>query len=461
MHSDSELNSNSIPRRIADHVLPPLAWLICRTLGVITWCFTNRREVATRNLAHAFPERSEAWHRKIAFKSVLRMFELFAIPTVLPWLSGNELRKRFSLAEGAEGRLDVLTGDEASIVQSPHCAMMESLAMLPELHKGTRFTTVYRPFDFSFAEKYVLWARSRWGMKFLSRKAGLLGIRHALGNGDNVGILFDQNAMTAGALILSFGRICSSTDLPGILASKLHIKTYIIHARRTGFLCAVFDLIEVKHDGTTPDITARTSLILENMLRKDEEACADWMWAHRRWKIILRGPERCLNNTHKKNYLDYSVRAMGLSELPRRQPYCVRVPENRAMAELLVAWLPRLREQRKDVRWIILAPEMAKDLFREGENCERLVSFGPGGLKVALQSMASEWTEMFMSFQPDSDTRAEAKLCRAQYSLGITSKGAKGARGHMLLPDARASDPAQFEAVLRDYFRFSGMDAPE
>jgi lauroyl/myristoyl acyltransferase len=445
-------------QRITDKALPPLAWLFCRTLGLLTYLLTKRREIATRNIALAFPERSARWQRKIAFRSVLRMFELFTIPLVNPWLSEKEQRKRYVVDADEVRKLRELDQSGGSVLQPPHCAMTESLAMVPMLVPGFHVSTMYRPLDFGPAERYVLWARSRWGSSMISRKSNPLEIKHRLSAGDNIVILFDQNAGRIGSLILSFGRICSATDLPGLLASHVHARTCLVLAKRSGFLRAQIRTYEIEHDGTTADITVRTTLVLEELLRKDEELCADWMWAHRRWKSTLCGASHSLTNRHKKNYLANSLKAMGLTELPRRQPYCLRMPDQRAKAELVAAWLPALREQRKDVRWIVVAPEASADLFREGENCERLVRFKPGGLKAALKSAASEWTEMFMSFEPNACSRREARLCRAEWSAGISTLGRKGGGEHLLLDAPLAGDTEKFAEALKDYFRMCGME---
>jgi len=450
---------NSFPRRVADIVLPPLAWLLCQTLGILTWVLSSRRQIATRNLALAFPERSPRWHRRIAFLSVLRMFELFIIPLVNPWLSEKELRRRFTVSPDVMQKLLLLSKNGGVVFQPPHFATTEALAMAPMLVEGLHVSTMYRPLDFGPADRYVLRARSRWGSSMVSRRENPLEIKHRLSAGDNVVILFDQNAGRIGSLILSFERICCATDLPGLLASRAHATCCLIVGRRNGFLRAGLEVFDIPHDGTCADITARTTLVLEELLRKDDELCADWLWAHRRWKSVLSGASNSLKNNHKKNYLQNSLHAMGLSELPRRQPYCVRVPDGRAESELLAAWMPALRERRKDVRWIVVAPAACADLFVEGENCERLVSFTPGGLKKALKSVAGEWTEMYMSFEPDSDTRGEASLCRAEWSAGISTKGRKGKREHLLLDARQTGDAKTFAETLKDYFRMCGMES--
>jgi lauroyl/myristoyl acyltransferase len=458
MNVETQTGRNGILRHIADVVLPPVAWLMCRTLGLLTWTFTSRGDDAVRNLAHAFPERSAAWHRRIAFQSVTRMFEMFSTPLFMPWMSDRALCKRFSLAPSTDEKLAKIISDGPCILLSPHSAMFESMSMMPLLHKGINFTSVYRPLDFKPADRYVLWARSNWGLKFISRKESLLGVRHVISRGENLGILFDQNALTAGALILSFGRICSTTDLPAILATKLHLRTYIVLARRKGFMRASFDAMEVGSDGTIADLTVRTSLMLENILRNDEGACADWMWAHRRWKSPLCRVPHTLSIARKKSFLDASLHAEGLSALPRLNPFCLRLPDDPALARIAAGWMERLREARPDVRWVVLAPKHSAELFTEGGNCERLIAFEPGGSRAALRIVREEWPEFYLSLEPSADNRADAERCRAFRSIGLTLSGSKGGKGHDLFPIPPERTQADaFDKLLDDLFKACGM----
>lgn len=456
-------SGNGFANRIANFVLPPAAWLLCRALGLFTWCFTDRGKDAMRNLALAFPERDAAWHRRIAFKSIMRMFEMFAIPMVLPWLSERELRKRFHFKEGAEERFSNAGDAGASVMQTPHCAMSESLVLIPLLHPSVKLTTVYRPLDFPPAERYVKWVRSHWGMHMLSRKEGLLGLRRVLGKGQSVAILFDQNALSAGALILSFGRVCSATDLPGILAEKMHIPTLLGHARRTGFLKAEFDFIPVPGECTSANITTRSALLLENILRKDEDTCADWMWAHRRWKgLHCRHTNMLTLSAQKKSYIEASLAAMGIDAIPRRQPYILRVPDAPAKARQLAEWMPRLREARPDVRWIVLAHEMCAHAFIEGENCERLVTYRRESYETVLRSLSEEWPDFLLSLEPDGKTRREAARCNARISLGLSTKKGRNKTPHQLLMiESRQTDIKSFGSLLETVFEHCGLGRQE
>jgi lauroyl/myristoyl acyltransferase len=452
---------NGILRRVADHVLPPLAWGLCRALGVAACALTNRQEVAERNLALAFPDRDAKWHRRTARKSILYMFELFAIPLVNPWLSEKTLRERFQLSSGIDERIcKMLEEGKAMVVQPPHFATSEALTLLPARYEKLEVSDIYRPLDFGPADRYVHWARSRWGLKMYSRKDALLELHRRLGKGEIVSIPFDQNTINAGALVLCFGRVCAATELPSILASKGAVDSAIVVARRKGFLRASFELVEVAHDGTKADMTARYNLALERTLSEDEELCASWMWAHRRWKHNFTNPGQCLTLKNRKDYLANSLAALGLKELPRREPFVLRLPDSPELAASVASWLPKLREGRKDVRWIIVAPEAAAGMFRMGGNCERVVTFAEGDARSALESLRSEWPGFIFCLETDANACEEAKACRAEriVSLSLNSEVNKRNRKTFRVTEDQLS-AGNFHNTLATVFHGCGLEA--
>ena len=452
-------NRDSVSERIAAFLLPPVAWVFCRVIGFLTWHLTSRRDIAIRNVALAFPERDTAWHRRIAHASVMRMIEMFTLPLVLPFLGEQEIRRRFVPSQESFDAFAKVLQNGPAVMQTHHCSMSESLVTVPLFYPGVRITTVYRPLDFRPADRLVLRARQHWGMKLLSRKDGLLGLRKALADGESVGIFFDQNALTAGALIMCFGRVCTATDLPGILAAKLHIPCYLVHTRRTGFMRAQFDLFEIASDGSAADITVRSCLRLEKILREDDNACADWMWAHRRWNSFhARAGASALNLEAHRDYLPQSLAAMGLSELPRRQPFCLRMPANPELAKIAAGWLPRLRAARPDVRWIVVSHAAAAPNFHEGENCEKLVTYSRGGIGSALASIRSEYPQIYFSLEADSDLVSEAEACHAEYKVGISTRTAyRKVRKVAFIAAPERLEKDAFDALLADFFAYCGL----
>ena len=451
---------NGFLRKIADVLLPPPVWLLCRTLGLVTWyLLPERRAVAIRNLALAFPERDERWRKRIAFQSVMQMFELFAVPLVNPWLSDDEIRRRYLFHDDALQTLMRVRDGHSAMMMVPHFSASEALTIAGFFVPGVKFTNLYRPLDFRPAELYVHWARSRWGMNLVSRKTGLLGISTVMTRRESVGLLFDQNTMTAGALILSFGRVCSATDLPGILQARHKCEVYLVLAKRTGFLRAEVKLDPIVTDDTVATTTAVSSYEMEKAMQNDDDLCAEWLWAHNRWRSELCEPHHCLTLSFKKDYLAESMRLHGLKELPRRQPFIVRAPSDPARARILARWMPRLHVARPDVRWIVVANSECAGDFIPGTNCERLVIADHSNLRQVLASLRTEWAEIYFALDPESNPVAERKACASQRVIGFGAGPERNKHGITVFK----VDPAQlaterYDELLAAVFKRCGLE---
>ncbi len=93
-------------------------------------------------------------------------------------------------------------------------------------------------------------------MRLLSRKEGFAEALKILRGGGCIGLLFDQNAGMQGVLTTFFGRVCSTTELPGLLAEKFWRRCpHVLSATGTGFWRVEFESNLIAHDGTAEGIT--------------------------------------------------------------------------------------------------------------------------------------------------------------------------------------------------------------
>src|SRR5204863_7511417 len=116
----------------------------------------------------------------------------------------------------------------ATIVCSPHLACWEAQTAQPLLVPGPfpEFGIIFRPLHNPAANAFVQRSRERFGMKLLSRKEGFAAALKILRRRGFVGVLFDQNAGMQGALTTLFGRVCSTTELPGLMAEKFDARVF-------------------------------------------------------------------------------------------------------------------------------------------------------------------------------------------------------------------------------------------
>ena len=225
--------------RIAAHSPEGLLRLLSHGLGDgIFLLLPRRRRLILSNLHHAFPERDEAWRRRLGRESCRRLVETGLLSLALPYLGPERLRRIVRagpelLALHARHRED----PAPTLICSPHLAHWEVQTAQPLVVPGAfpEFGIIYRPLDAPAADRFVRAARERFGMRLLSRKEGFAEALKILRRRGFVGILFDQNAGLQGALTTLFGRVCATTELPGLLAEKFGARVYGIYPRRHGF----------------------------------------------------------------------------------------------------------------------------------------------------------------------------------------------------------------------------------
>jgi lauroyl/myristoyl acyltransferase len=244
-----------------------------------------RRKIILRNLAASFPDKDRAWVRRIGRLSCRRTAEMGLYAIASPRLSEAEVRARTQIHP------DVLNGPHSLRVPSgqvlfvPHFTLMEMMSAVKLIDADLGrldWVTLYRPLDLAAAEVWVKASRERFGMRLVSRRDGFGQTMQAVRNGQVAIILFDQSTHL-GAQMEFLGRPVATTDLPGIIAQRFKVPARVFWAERTGFWrCQLRS-----HALTATDsvgLTLESNAWLAARLRSSDDACADWLWAHDRWK---------------------------------------------------------------------------------------------------------------------------------------------------------------------------------
>ena len=271
------------------------AWLLARlpegfaranaaALGLLLWGL--RRRVIRANLRAAFPDRDEAWVRHIGRLSCRRAAEMGLFSIVSPRLSDDAIRARVQVHPEALAGEARLTSDVGGLVLFvPHFTLMEMMTAItlaaPAL--GDRpWVTLYRPLNQPAADAWVKAARERFGMRLASRRDGFGELMRNVRAGGASCILFDQK-IQSGRRLTFLGRPAAVTHLPGLLAQRHKAATRIFWAERTGFWRCVLRSAVLRSTDTA-GLTRESNAWLETRLRSSDEACADWLWAHDRWR---------------------------------------------------------------------------------------------------------------------------------------------------------------------------------
>jgi heptosyltransferase II len=456
---------NVLGRLLAAAPEPVLKALAALGGELILWLAPRRRRVLRSNLHHAFPGRPRSWRRAVARESSRRLVETAMLSLAAPFLSERRIRRIAVLAPSAEAfARDLAAGPRPVVLATLHLALWESQTWFKLLSPVPLpdFGIIFRPLDNPSVDAFVRRTREKHGMKLLSRRGGFaeaLGILRAKGC---VGVLFDQNAGQQGALTLLLGRVCSSTELPGVLAAKFGAELRTFYPRRTAFWRVAFESEPVAFDGTAPGATLSLNRWFEAAMA-DEGLCASWLWAHDRWRN-QDIPSVRLRLAARRNLLGADLRARGLAALPRNTRVWVRLPNWLGDVAMALPLLRALRASRPDAEITLLAKPAFAPLLRSlgiADRVRELPARGPGyfahfaGLRAQYPDV---WLLLTNSFRGDLEARAAG--CPQRF--GIRRPG----RGRPLLSEAY-SLPGGFDEgrhhqleLWENFLRHFGLDAP-
>ena len=453
-------------------------WLIAHTPEPLLRAFTafcgdllillspRRRRLVFSNLHHAFPEKSAAWHRRLARKSSRRIFETALLSLAGPYLSETRLRRIVHVTAPV---IDCFRHHESAphplIVATPHIAYWESLTWLSLFLPVPmrEFGVIFRPLDNPTADAWVKSTRERHGMKLLSRKEGLTESFRILKRNGTVGILFDQNAGTQGALTTLLGRVCSTTELPGLLAERSGAKIVTFYPRRLDFWRVQFELTEIAYDGTAPSAIIALNRWLENTLTHDENLSASCLWSHDRWRH-QDIPTKRFRLESKRNLLELDLAARGLASPPRKTRFFIRLPNWLGDVVMAVPLLRALRASRPDAEITFIAKGAFLPLLAQTGLADKLIALPKRNWKYFLffRSLRREYPDAYLLLTHSVRGDLEAKLTGCRQRFGLVKHG----RRRPLLTH-RYEVPATFDEkhhhqleLWENLFRHFGLELP-
>lgn len=428
--------------------------------------FPRRRQLVLSNLDHAFPDQPRTWQRKIARESFRRLVETALLSLATPYLSAERYRR---IIRAAPELLAVFSAHErdpaATLICSPHIAYWEVQTAMPLIVPGKfpEFGVIFRPLDNPTADAFVKKSRERFGMKLLSRREGFAEALKILRRQGFVGVLFDQNAGLQGALTTLFGRVCSTTELPGLMAEKFSARVYGIFPRRLGFWRIEIGAERVTSESTTEAVTLALNRWLEALLRRDENLCASWLWGHNRWRN-QDIPGKRLRLEAKRDLLAADLRARGLTELPRKTRLFIRLPN--WLGDVVMAWplLQAIRRSRPDAEITLLAKKPFLPLLEQWNVADRLRPLpAPGwGYFGTFRRVSRDYPDVWILFTNSFRGDLEAWLSGCRQRFGILRAGKRRPLlSHAYRVPATFDERTQHQLKLwEDFLRHFGLNAP-
>jgi heptosyltransferase-2 len=433
---------------------------------VIFFALPRRRRLVLSNLHHAFPERPAAWHRRIGRESCRRLVETGLLSLATPYLDERRYRRIVTASPELQAAYSLQHSDPAAtLICSPHLAYWEAQTAMSLVVTGPfpEFGIIFRPLDNPAADALVKSSRERFGMKLLSRKEGFAEALKILRRRGFVGVLFDQNAGLQGALTTLFDRVCSTTELPGLMAEKFNARVYGIFPVRRGFWRVEISVHRIEHDASSASVTLGLNRWLETLLRSDENLCASWLWAHDRWRNQDM-PSRRLRLEAKRNLLAADLAARGLLAPPRRTRIWIRLPNWLGDVVMALPLLRAIRASRPDAELTLVAKRPFLPLLEAWGVADRLHALPPAGRGYFrhFRRLQSEFPDVWILFTNSFRGDLEARLTNCRQRFGLVRPGkSRPLLSHAYPVPGDFDESAQHQLTLWDNFlRHFGLNAP-
>jgi KDO2-lipid IV(A) lauroyltransferase len=173
------------------------------------------------------------------------------------------------------------------ILITGHCGNWELLALATavRIQKG-KIVARYQnnPYLNRFMEK----AREKYGNSVIYKKGALKQILLSLKRNEMVGILIDQNVVSAEGVVIEFlGKKAYTTKMPALIAMKTGspVIPAFIHRVNGSHTIEFLEEIELASSEDTEEAVISNTLAfsqsVEDYITKNP---TEWLWMHRRWK---------------------------------------------------------------------------------------------------------------------------------------------------------------------------------
>lgn len=269
--------------------LGAVAWL-GRVFGALAYVLDGRhRSVAQRNIAACFPEKSAAEVRALARENFERIGESFACAVKTASFDAAGIRAVTDFV-GAEKLPKAAAGEKPRSVVCAvgHFANFELLGRSALWVPGYQVATTYRGLRQEGLTRVMQELREKSGSLFFERRKDADALKTAMSQpGMLLGLFTDQHAGDRGVRLPFFGRDCSTSVAPGVLALRYGCPLFTVICYRIApgrWRIEVGDEIPTHANGqprSTEDMARDMNRAFEVAIRRDP---ANWFWVHNRWK---------------------------------------------------------------------------------------------------------------------------------------------------------------------------------
>ena len=348
-------------------------------LGSCSWLVSGKyRRLAERNVGIAFgDEKPPGELRRLVRRHFRRLGANLLSSVKLTQMSPEKILQRVTV-ENIESMDSRFRAGIPVVLVLSHLGIWELFAQLmPKFVGYVRNASVYQRLGNRFIDAHVRRTRSQTGLELFDRKDGFQPVIDLLRSGGGVGVLSDQHAGDHGLWTPFFGRLASTSPLPGLLAKRTRAAVIAAAVYTTGPARwrMVFTERFDQPDASIADLTSKINKVIEQQIRVAPE---DWFWVHNRWKTPQ--PNFLLARYKRGVYLPPGVSAHDL------KPFRILVRSSNWLGDAVMS-VPAVRaikNGRPDAQVTIAAPSKIAPMWKLVPGVDAIIPLPNGSLLSAV-----------------------------------------------------------------------------
>ncbi len=424
-----------------------------RSLGWLAWlALPGYRRLARHNLQIAFGgEMSPAERRRIVRRHFQNLGANLLSGVKLGTLPLAEAAK-FVRLEGADEVHRHLRAGRPIVMALSHLSNWEVFTQMTPHHFGSvALGTVYQKLRNRRIDEFVQRQRTRFGVRVFERSEGFQEAIRLLRSGGIIGILSDQHAGDGGMWTPFFGRLASTSPLPGVLSKRTGaaLIAAAIYTDGPGKWRMTFSPALDQPNDTVASLTAKTNAAIADEIRKAPE---DWFWVHNRWK------------TPKPNWLlsEYKRGLFLPDDLSTLQPFRILIRASNWLGDSVIS-IPAVRaikRGRPDAQITILAPEKIAAVWRLVPEVDAVMSLGEMTLPAVARALRREGPfDVGIAFPNSLRSALELWLGKIPRRVGYAGHFRRWLLNQVVRPVERTGPPSHQVEHYLDLARSLGVKA--
>ncbi|MGC2351976.1 MAG: lipopolysaccharide heptosyltransferase II [Candidatus Udaeobacter sp.] len=356
-----------------------LLFAVGQILGSCAWLVSGKyRRLAERNVAIAFAnEKPPGELRRLVRRHFRRLGANLLCSVKLTQMLPDKILQRVTV-ENIESMDSRFRAGIPVVLVLSHLGIWELFAQLmPKFVGYVRNASVYQRLGNRFIDAHIRRTRGQTGLELFDRKDGFQPVIDLLRSGGGVGVLSDQHAGDHGLWTPFFGRLASTSPLPGLLAKRTRAAVIAAAVYTTGPARwrMVFTERFDQPGASIADLTSKINKVIEQQIRVAPE---DWFWVHNRWKTPQ--PNFLLARYKRGIYLPPAVSTHDL------KPFQILIRSSNWLGDAVMS-VPAVRAIKKgrpDAQVTIATPSNIAPMWKLVPGVDAIISLPNGSLLSAV-----------------------------------------------------------------------------